>query len=451
MTKHVGDRKWLKPLPIAIIVILAANTIQATYFTGKLTPPTEEEEWVKEDHMMADWNGKSRGVFYGDEDNTYLQGRYVIGIKDIDRNGFNKYDTLSTFRGKPVYDSEFDISSEAAQKYLLKFCSTLETYKCNADVVGCGSAHMLARTGSVRCWIREFQEWHLNTYNTSTYDLTKSAFLARLLLFRKNEKPKAAKTETWKDSIGFVDGKLKFVSIKLRTTIAPFDPQGVKYPVYQIFDKIASDFKKDAPSGLKSILHESSFFGWVFMSTEMALVQSLFNGLAFSFPVAALVLIYATQNFITSVFAVVSVGSVVVSVLGFCKLYMGWSLGVTETFAGIIVVGLAVDYVVHQAHMYEDAAHCEHHYQSREERFTHSATKMGSTVIAGAVTTAGSGCFMFLCQLGFFYKMAVLIVITIMFSFIYSMGFFLSLCVVCGPEGTFGNLPKLQCPQKKEK
>ena len=64
MTKHVGDRKWLKPLPIAIIVILAANTIQATYFTGKLTPPTEEEEWVKEDHMMADWNGKSRGVFY---------------------------------------------------------------------------------------------------------------------------------------------------------------------------------------------------------------------------------------------------------------------------------------------------------------------------------------------------------------------------------------------------
>ena len=93
----------------------------------------------------------------------------------------------------------------------------------------------------------------------------------------------------------------------------------------------------------------------------------------------------------------------------------------TETFAGIIVVGLAVDYVVHQAHMYEDAAHCEYHYQTREERFKHSATKMGSTVIAGAITTAGSGCFMFLCQLGFFYKMAVLIVITIMFSFIYSL------------------------------
>ena len=84
------------------------------------------------------------------------------------------------------------------------------------------------------------------------------------------------------------------------------------------------------------------------MSTEVALVQSLFNGLAFSFPVAALVLIYATQNVITSFFAVLSVGSVVVSVLGFCKLYMGWSLECNRNFAGIIVVGLAVDYVVHQ-------------------------------------------------------------------------------------------------------
>ena len=124
---------------------------------------------------------------------------------------------------------------------------------------------------------------------------------------------------------------------------------------------------------------------------------------------------------------------------------MGWSLGVTETFAGIIVVGLAVDYVVHQAHMYEDAAHCEHHFQTREERFTHSATKMGSTVIAGAITTAGSGCFMFLCQLGFFYKMAVLIVVTIMWSFIYSMGLFLSLCVVMGPEGEFANITTPPC------
>ena len=84
MTKAMNGKKWLKPLPIAIIVILVANTIQASVFTSLLTPPTEEEEWVKEDHMMAKWNDKTRGMFLGDEDNDFLQGRFVFGIKGID-------------------------------------------------------------------------------------------------------------------------------------------------------------------------------------------------------------------------------------------------------------------------------------------------------------------------------------------------------------------------------
>eukprot|EP00945_MAST-04E_sp_MAST-4E-sp1_P001572 g1572.t1 len=446
MTKAMNGKKWLKPLPIAIIVILVANTIQASVFTSLLTPPTEEEEWVKEDHMMAKWNDKTRGMFLGDEDNDFLQGRFVFGITGIDRTGFNRFDTLSTFRGNPVFDDKFEIHSQAAQEALLSFCQTVETYKCKDNLRGCGSTDTLARPGSVRCWIREFQSWHKAKYaNATTYGLNETTFLDRLTAFRQTEKPAAAQAENWKKSIGLINGKLKYVAVRLRINVQSFDPQSVKFPMYKLFNKVVDDFKKEAPAGLGSVLHESSFFGWVFMSTEQALVQSLFNGLGFSFPIAALVLLYATRNWVTAAFAIFSVGSVVVSVLGFCKAYMGWSLGVTETFAGIIVVGLAVDYVVHQAHMYEDAAHCEHHFQTREERFTHSATKMGSTVIAGAITTAGSGCFMFLCQLGFFYKMAVLIVVTIMWSFIYSMGLFLSLCVVMGPEGEFANITTPPC------
>ena len=41
-------------------------------------------------------------------------------------------------------------------------------------------------------------------------------------------------------------------------------------------------------------------------------------------------------------------------------------------------------------------------------------------------------------------------ILTIMFSFIYSLGLFLSLCVVMGPEGTFGNLPKVNCGKKEK-
>lgn len=66
---------------------------------------------------------------------------------------------------------------------------------------------------------------------------------------------------------------------------------------------------------------------------------------------------------------------------------------------------------------------------------------MGSTVFAGAVTTAGSGMVMFMCFFTFFPKMALLICMTICFSFLFALGFFMGLLWIAGPEGEFGNLP----------
>ena len=63
---------------------------------------------------------------------------------------------------------------------------------------------------------------------------------------------------------------------------------------------------------------------------------------------------------------------------------------------------------------------------------------MGTTVLAGAVTTAGSALFMLFCQMTFFYKMALLISITILNSLVYSLIFLISLCVLIGPENEFG-------------
>ena len=90
--------------------------------------------------------------------------------------------------------------------------------------------------------------------------------------------------------------------------------------------------------------------------------------------------------------------------------------------------GFSVDYVVHMGHMYIEAAE-KSGAMTREKRFFYAASKMGSTVMAGAITTAGSGAFMFLCQMMFFYKMAVRC------FFLYILLFFLIftiiLCFLC--------------------
>jgi ribosomal protein S18 acetylase RimI-like enzyme len=60
----------------------------------------------------------------------------------------------------------------------------------------------------------------------------------------------------------------------------------------------------------------------------------------------------------------------------------------------IKVLGFAVDYSTHLCHMYEIALHKE----ARGKRVDEALTRMGHTVLAGAVTTFASGAVMFLCK-----------------------------------------------------
>ena len=88
--------------------------------------------------------------------------------------------------------------------------------------------------------------------------------------------------------------------------------------------------------------------------------------------------------------------------------------------------------------MYQESNHFGH--KTREQRTRYALEKMGSTVLAGAITTAGSSMFMFACQMTFFYKMAVLISVTIFFSLIYSLGFLIAAMITIGPQNEFGSI-----------
>ena len=81
---------------------------------------------------------------------------------------------------------------------------------------------------------------------------------------------------------------------------------------------------------------------------------------------------------------------------------MNWHLGIAETVAAVIVIGFSIDYTVHIGHMYQEADDFD--IKDREGRTLYALERMGSTVVAGAITTAGSALFMLGCQMTFFYK-----------------------------------------------
>ena len=168
-------------------------------------------------------------------------------------------------------------------------------------------------------------------------------------------------------------------------------------------------------------------FAW--MVTQEQLVRGLFSGLGVCAPVAFVVLLLATGNILVSLYAILTIFLVVISLLGTCNL-IGWELGISEAIAGTIVIGLAVDYTVHLGHVYTEA-----HDPTRGGKMATAAAVMGVTVVAGALTTFGCAFFMFFCQLTFFTKMATLIGGTIGFSLLYSLFFFMPLLAFVGPSG----------------
>mmetsp|Transcript_51408 Transcript_51408/g.116915 ORF Transcript_51408/g.116915 Transcript_51408/m.116915 type:complete len:102 (-) Transcript_51408:210-515(-) len=89
--------------------------------------------------------------------------------------------------------------------------------------------------------------------------------------------------------------------------------------------------------------------------------------------------------------------------------------------------------------MYDHAGH-ELGASDRDTRFGYSVAAMSGTVLGGAITTCGAGCFMFLCVQVFFFKMATLIVATIVFSVVYALFWFMPLVAHFGPEGKQGHL-----------
>lgn len=60
------------------------------------------------------------------------------------------------------------------------------------------------------------------------------------------------------------------------------------------------------------------------------------------------ILLFATKNIVLAILAIFSVAVVIVSTVAIMVL-KGWELGVSESVAVVILIGLSVDYVVHLA------------------------------------------------------------------------------------------------------
>ena len=146
-------------------------------------------------------------------------------------------------------------------------------------------------------------------------------------------------------------------------------------------------------------------------------------------------MLIATHNIIVTSFAIISVLFIVANITALMVM-QGWELGVAESIAIVISIGFSVDYVVHLATHY---VHSPFH--SNDAKSTEALADMGISIFSGAMTTMGSGIFLFGGTIIFFQKFAVVILTTVIFSLLYSLVYFVAFLQACGPSGkTRGNI-----------
>jgi predicted RND superfamily exporter protein len=145
--------------------------------------------------------------------------------------------------------------------------------------------------------------------------------------------------------------------------------------------------------------------------------------------VVSLVVLTSTLNLLTTFYATIAVMAVLVLVVG-TVVASGWELGFLEAICFAILIGLSCDFVLHMAHAYSSST------QATRDGKSHDAiSKMGPTIFAAAMTTTATGAVMFLCTITFFQRFGTILLLTMVYSIVIAVFFFLAATNLAGPTG----------------
>ncbi|CAD7945533.1 unnamed protein product [Amoebophrya sp. A25] len=207
--------------------------------------------------------------------------------------------------------------------------------------------------------------------------------------------------------------------------------------LYHAVEAVLEEENARAPATLGPAMQQTDYFFYVIAKE---LKTTLYGGLALLFPICFLLLLFASMNVVTAFWSIFTVAATVFQVLGTFNL-MGWELGSLETMAGILVIGLAVDYTLHFAHVYTEAGRSPVSLHSSEQRVRYALAHMGSTIFAGFASSAVAGlCLLLFCMTPPFNRVSVTIFLTVLYALIMSMVYLPCILIQLGPTGEKGEL-----------
>lgn len=225
----------------------------------------------------------------------------------------------------------------------------------------------------------------------------------------------------------------------------PYDQQTEEY---EKFDKYFTEaFKVNTHAFMVSFS-----FNW--MITTAALLENTIQSIIMALVFCWLVLVLTTWNVAVGSLGLLSVILIVLVSVGFITC-LGWTLGIIESIACIVIIGVSVDYSVHIAHAYNvsipHTADDSSMSDMRNSKAQQATATIGISLVSGVSTSVGATLFLWFCHINFFKKFGQFLLITLIVSFLVAFFLLIPMLSLIGPVGHTGMLPRvLRCRNKEQ-
>jgi protein dispatched 1 len=422
-----GVYKYRKFILIGCVILIIA----ASYTALQITPLSEQERFFPDGHWIARSFDAVSTEFIKTAVDSSVKVHVVWGVAGIDDSNVDRFDPDDI--GTVVWDSNFDVSSPAAQRTVIYMCDDLESSDLVLD-------------GLVQCFMKDYRDWRITNgkafpavFSVNDAVVQRQNFTNDLVAFAKETLQTTLVDLIGEDFIGVdPDGNLRFVSITASAAVRRFLPYATTKPVYDAFNALvfARNANSTTPSSMSNAF-QTAGVNWTRMVTEREFVANAVRGIAIALAVAFVVVMIATMNYVIALFCILTILAILACVTAIIVL-QGWELGISESVAVVILVGISVDFNVHLASMYVHSFHV-----TRRAKMAEAFVEMGISILSGAITTFGSSCFLWGGVVVFFTKFAVIMMSTISFSLFFALVFFAALCFQFGPEGDTGSVRAL--------
>jgi len=414
---------WLVRNATAILIVAAVFVGIAANIAVRLEPevglPSLYPSWHNQYHEET----LNFNVLPGEDFPVFMQVFY--GTENGD--GSKRLDPSDSQYGIVTYDKDFDLSRPQAQEFFLNTCEALNSEQ-----------NLVRRVTD--CFMLQFRDYARDIYSGGSFpdgcDEHDGATYKKGIGFpvpadKFANAMQCFDQSSYKHRLGKygldADGNVQWAVIRAQTRLrtSATAAQIIKaYDDWKEFIDARNALGKNV-GGLSDALFNDANYRFIGLNTITELQSGFLKATVLSLTLAFIIMLASTRHFLLALFALFSVFSIVLSMVALMKL-LGYKLGVLESLALSILVGISIDYTLHLAIAYVGTPEK----LSVEERMSRACKHSGISIISGAITTSLSGFVLIFSTTAFFTTFGLFILATALLSIVSALTIFASMCVL---------------------